>query len=414
MSDSKIKIGIISEKVMPYRCALYREISKFREIDLEIIFLDDWGLDPRFDPTMNKTYSWGREVLEGFKSSFIKPVKASSVTYTGADKTTVENKLGSLGSVLYYLRTFFGFWSFGVIKHVLSGKFDVVLVENYSSISSLMGILSAKISGARVFLRGEAALNPNLPKFILFLKKIYLGLLFRLFDGYFYSCKSNKIYYLNYGAKINELTFVPSAVDDDFFLRHLDLSKECLRAQLNIPNDSFVYLGVGRIVRRKNWTEAISAFKLACRSNRNLILIIVGDGPELANLQKMIGDQLSSKIIFAGFKSQAEISDFYVVADAMLQTSIYDPSPKVLNESLCFSLPSIVSDAVGTAGDICVDGHNGYVYPIGDVNFLASAIIKLANDEVVYSRFVSNSLELSKLWSLSVGAKNIVSRALRG
>ncbi|MBK9677732.1 MAG: glycosyltransferase [Saprospiraceae bacterium] len=47
-----------------------------------------------------------------------------------------------------------------------------------------------------------------------------------------------------------------------------------------------------------------------------------------------------------------------------------------------FSLPIIVSDAVGSAIDLVRHGENGYIYPVGDVNRLTQYIDKVfASDQ---------------------------------
>ena len=57
--------------------------------------------------------------------------------------------------------------------------------------------------------------------------------------------------------------------------------------------------------------------------------------------------------------------------------SDYDPSPKSLNESMNFSLPVIVTKAVGTCNDLVINGFNGFKVPVGNINSISSAIKKL-------------------------------------
>ncbi len=401
-------MAIISEKVMPYRCALYRKLAEFEDIYLDVIFLDRWGLEERYDPTMGARYSWGESVLQGFNYQFVENKSGVKVTYTGADKTEKEARLGTFGAIIYYFRTFFGLVNFGLPRLIRSGRYDVVIIENYSSISSLLGALYARLGGALVFLRGEAVRRRNQSRFLLMLKKIYLGVIFKIYDGFMYSCSANKSYYLYYGAKSEFLYFVPSAVDSSFFSPEQRTNFFSGRASLGIPQDDVVFLGVGRMVPRKNWSEAIEAFAIFLNSFPGGTLVLVGDGPERDDLSFKIGGKIEGKVIFAGFKNQNEILDYYEAADIVVQSSSYDPSPKVLNEALAFGLPMIVSDAVGTAGDVCIDKNNGIVYPAGDVKGLAEAMLNLAKNPDMRRQYSESSLRLRDEWSLQAGAENIV------
>ena len=44
---------------------------------------------------------------------------------------------------------------------------------------------------------------------------------------------------------------------------------------------------------------------------------------------------------------------------------------------MCFGLPVIVSDQVGAANDLVMDGYNGYTFPDGDMETLASTLQSL-------------------------------------
>lgn len=404
----QLRIAIIAEKVMPYRCALYRELAAVPSIDLKVFFLDKWGAEERFDPTMGVKYSWGADVLASIPHEFVANRGIFRVTYTGADRTIYEEKLGPLGGILFYMRTYFGVFTPGLLRKVLFDDFDAVIVENYSSISSVIGAVVARVSGKRVYLRGEAALRRNTKLAMRIFKQLYLRLIFKLYSGFMYSCKSNMEFYQHYGAKQSLMTFVPSAVDgNQFKLDTDDELRSRIRHELQLGASDIAIVGVGRLVPRKNWKEAIEGCAKSAFVNKNLKLILVGDGPEKEGLEQL-AHELNCPVLFVGFKSQQSIVDYYQAADIIVQTSTYDPSPKVLNEALGFGLPIIVSDAVGTAGDLCIDGENGFVYPIGNIEKLAKAINELVESNSLRKSFGKASMKLNDTWSIPVGVQNIV------
>jgi glycosyltransferase involved in cell wall biosynthesis len=287
-----------------------------------------------------------------------------------------------------------------------------VIVENYSSISSLAAALVARLRGKSVFLRGEATFRANQTGLFRIAKRLYLRALFPVYSGFMYSCRANRAFYEAHGVGAHRLVFVPSAVDESVFgwmsEEQRKMYRRVLRVEHGLPEQMVVILGVGRLVPRKNWEETLLAFKLARKQESMLTLLIVGDGPGRSGLEQQVDEELSRSVRFLGFKSQAEIAQLYCVGDMLVQSSLYDPSPKVLNEALLAGLPLIVSDRVGTAGDVCVDGENGFVYTSGRIDELSEKFVRLARDEKLRQRFSQGSRELSKIWSIENGVRNIV------
>ena len=140
----------------------------------------------------------------------------------------------------------------------------------------------------------------------------------------------------------------------------------------------FSFLTVGRLVPVKNIGMQIHAFARLVKDSPNARLVIVGDGPELPNLQLSISDfQLQDKIILTG--RQNDVSQYYKEADAFLLTSDSEGWGVAVTEAAAFGLPIIMTD-VGLAGEFIKDGENGIVIPVGDEDALFSAMKRLVRD----------------------------------
>jgi glycosyltransferase involved in cell wall biosynthesis len=80
------------------------------------------------------------------------------------------------------------------------------------------------------------------------------------------------------------------------------------------------------------------------------------------------------------------LREMYADADVLVAPSIRtrtfrEPWGLVVNEAMNRGLATIASDAVGAvAGGLVRDGHNGLVVPEGDVDALAQAMVRLAED----------------------------------
>ena len=69
-----------------------------------------------------------------------------------------------------------------------------------------------------------------------------------------------------------------------------------------------------------------------------------------------------------------------MAADALILPSDFGETwGLVVNEAMATGLPAIVSDRVGSAHDLVVDGDTGFVFPYGDTTALAARIAHLTD-----------------------------------
>ena len=139
-------------------------------------------------------------------------------------------------------------------------------------------------------------------------------------------------------------------------------------------------------------------------------LVFVGDGPLRKKMEKYIADNKLERVVITGFKNQSEIPKMYSIADIFVLPSEFDPSPKVINEAMNFSLPIIVTTGVGTAEDLVLKNECGLRYPIGDVETLTQYFKKLIKDEGFCTKLGRNSYQtVTKLWNAKEDVKGLIS-----
>jgi glycosyltransferase involved in cell wall biosynthesis len=85
-------------------------------------------------------------------------------------------------------------------------------------------------------------------------------------------------------------------------------------------------------------------------------------------------------VVFAGFMNQGAISRAYVAADVLVMPSTWETWGLAANEAMASGVPCVVTEGVACAGDLVVAGESGLVTPVGDVEALAGAISRLADD----------------------------------
>ncbi len=110
-------------------------------------------------------------------------------------------------------------------------------------------------------------------------------------------------------------------------------------------------LWVGRVYGFKGLRLIIAALsKLPSEQLIKIELTIVGDGPDLLNIQKAVkGNHLQDVVVFTGMIPYNQVADYYIKSDVFIYTSLRDSFPSQLLEAQLFSLPVITLDLHGQA-----------------------------------------------------------------
>ena len=144
----------------------------------------------------------------------------------------------------------------------------------------------------------------------------------------------------------------------------------------NIQNQKVV-LFAHRLSQRKGahfLPEIINNLK-----DENIVLLIVGDGPEKQNLEFRIQDLgLSDKVKFLGWIPNEEIYQYYAIADVFIMPSEEEGFPRVLLETMAMGVPFVSSD-VGGVKEIVPPEFLNYVVKIGDTEVFSQKIKELLN-----------------------------------
>ncbi|MDG6934164.1 MAG: glycosyltransferase family 4 protein [Nitrososphaerota archaeon] len=158
-------------------------------------------------------------------------------------------------------------------------------------------------------------------------------------------------------------------------------------------------LYVGRLVKRKGVDDLIEAFKIIKERIPDVVLEIVGDGPERRQLMNLAdSENLGSYILFRGILTGEDLDQAYERSLIVVL-----PSKKVeddfADEGLGLSLiegsmhgKPLVGTRSGGIPEIIVDGYNGLLVPEADPASLAEAIMKLLEDEQFATDLGRNSL----------------------
>lgn len=140
-------------------------------------------------------------------------------------------------------------------------------------------------------------------------------------------------------------------------------------------------LYVGGLNRRKGVPVLLEALQALRGEGRDLVLDIVGDGPERAALAAQAARAgLAGQVTFHGFvASGAELFGFYRRADIFVLPTYSEGFPRVIYEAMGHSLP-VVASAVSGIPFLLRDGHQALLVPPGDPRALAGSLRRVLDD----------------------------------
>ncbi|MFQ5977045.1 MAG: glycosyltransferase family 4 protein [Candidatus Heimdallarchaeota archaeon] len=134
---------------------------------------------------------------------------------------------------------------------------------------------------------------------------------------------------------------------------------------------------IGRLSPEKNLSTLLIALKRLDRIYQvRPWLDIVGDGPEQAKLMKLKEKLALNRVIFHGFQSHSNLTQFLKRANALVLPSLSEGFGAVLVEAMSAGRPCIASD-VGGIPSLISNGHDGILFPPGDSLRLTEALQKI-------------------------------------
>lgn len=140
-------------------------------------------------------------------------------------------------------------------------------------------------------------------------------------------------------------------------------------------------LFVGRLAAVKGVPLLLEAVGALRAEGVEVCLDLVGDGPDRGDLErrtKAMG--LEDVVVFHGYRSQTEVSEFLAKASVFALPSFAEGLPVVLMEALASQCPAVATRIAGIP-ELIVHNETGLICAPGDVEALKNAIGQMFGDE---------------------------------
>lgn len=165
--------------------------------------------------------------------------------------------------------------------------------------------------------------------------------------------------------------------EDRVLIVHNGIALNGNPAPARVPDDDrLTFIAVGRLAPIKNHELMLNAFAAFARRDSRARLVIVGDGPTRAALERRTRELgMDDRVEFVGFRG--DVADLLARADVFLVSSHYEGISVAVLEAMRARLP-VIATRVGGMPEIIHDGREGVLVAPGDTTAMAAAMARLA------------------------------------
>lgn len=160
------------------------------------------------------------------------------------------------------------------------------------------------------------------------------------------------------GPDGRKVFIVPTGIEAEPFEDHS--GRAAMREKYGVDEDTTLLFAIGRLGKEKNFEELLQYMNKL--KGENLRLMIVGDGPDRAELEKTAERlNLGDSVIFTGMIPHAEVASCYAAADVFVCASSSETQGLTYLEAEAAGMP-IVCRRDECLDDVVIDGVNGWQY----------------------------------------------------
>jgi glycosyltransferase involved in cell wall biosynthesis len=373
--DEPVRVAVVSPEPTPYRSPLFDRIAARPEVELTVLYAGrtvagrEWDVEPRHRAVF----------LPGVRVPGLRRALRHDYPVT----PTVFRALGD-------------------------ARPDVVVVNGWSTFPAQAAMAWAHARGVPYLLLVSSHDAVDRPRWRKLLRRPIVPPVVRGAWGAFALGTLSRESLLAYGIRPDRVRLFANTIDVPAFgetCDRLEANQHELRESFGVGPEDVLVLSVGRLVPEKGYSTLIEAVAVA--QSPSLALVIAGSGPLAPELEALARD-LDVRLRLAGHLTTEKLAEAYVAADVFALLSEWEPWGVVVNEAAACGLPLVLSESVGAAADLLVDGENGILVRAGAVDAAARALERLATDGGLRESAGARSREIVRGWGYEPSVESFV------
>jgi glycosyltransferase involved in cell wall biosynthesis len=260
---------------------------------------------------------------------------------------------------------------------------DYQIVHTHNSKAGILGRLAANICRVPIIIHTQHScvykygnLNYFQRNFFYFLEKISA----RFTDKIIYISEALRREFINSGIsqEHNSVT-IYSGIEIEKFKTKINIEKK--KEQLGLKSDDFIVGIVSRLEPGKGNEFIIKSIPKIIPVVPNIKFLFVGEGYLKGKLESLaISEGVKQKVIFLGLRD--DVPELLHIFDIVCLASLYEGMGRVLLEAQASGKP-VVATKIGGITDIVKENETGILVKPRDIDALAQAIIRLAQNHTL-------------------------------
>jgi glycosyltransferase involved in cell wall biosynthesis len=343
----KRRIAIVQPILSPYSIPRFEELAKNDE--LEIILLVE-------KQTFSHRPGWNMSFVKGCKVEFID----SFIKSEDQENRALGYKVSGIRAVPYRLPLL-----------LMKYKPHIVLVCNATELLFCLPLrwyLNYKIG-----LMVEDTMHTMSSKSVF--KQRAKVMIYRTTDFYL-PLTNDSADYLNVNGIIKNIYRTSWSIDLERFRKITNEKRVQAIRKEHAVEEKLVFIFVGQLIPSKGIMKLLNAWvSLPEQIQKNIALVIIGDGPQKEEIIYFIQNNKMSNIILLGHISYEELVNYYNTADVLIFPTLQDVFGMVVMEAMACGLPVLVSQYAG-AKELVKHDENGYIFDSENIEVIRNILIR--------------------------------------
>src|SRR5262245_38565989 len=382
--SSALRVAVLSELPTPYRWPLFERVATEPSLAVTVFFYSRNEADRDWTVPVDSSGGAGRPAVE-----FL-PGRAFHVRGR---------------------RSLYFHWNPAILDRLRKGRFDVAVIPGWSMPTSVAAAMACRGRRIPYVTFSETHDRSPRPAWLRMTKKVALRPIVAGASAWLATGTLSERFLAAHGADRARIFRFANTPDVDAVAAQAGAARARrgeTRASLGVPADAVVALFVARLIGAKDPATLLEAQALLEGKGGAPWLVLVGDGAEAGALRELASQRALRQVVFAGTREPKDLPAIYAAADLFVLPSRHEPWGVVVNEAMAAGLPVVLSDRVGAAEDLLVDGSNGRLVPAGDAARLVAAIGEIAGDAGLRTRMGAESRRIVADWGYGPSVRGFV------